>query len=147
MNEHPIFGKVIHTYTTKEAVADRMLFKVDLKDSKELGINYPVYLTREVYFKYIRVPKGMEAEQDESGRLYDMLFMFVMKVRALRDDNNEIMFEFLCRLKDQGDWESHERLADSTDRQTRIVTLRATVRAQDFDDPSPAIFILKPFED
>jgi hypothetical protein len=33
------------------------------------------------------------------------------------------------------------------DRMMRTITLKAVIQAQDFDDPSPAIFIMKPQED
>ena len=32
-------------------------------------------------------------------------------------------------------------------RNMRLVTLKSIIQAQDFDDPSPAIFIMKPSED
>jgi hypothetical protein len=44
-----------------------------------------------------------------------------------------------------GDWEKNEKI--DGDRLIRTVTLKAFITAQDFDDPSPAIFIMKPDED
>ena len=68
--------KIISTYTTKEAVADGTLVLVADSESKEAGIKYPVYLTRAVWDKYVEVPAGMESEQNLSGRLWDILWMF-----------------------------------------------------------------------
>jgi hypothetical protein len=85
----------------------------------------------------------MEGEQDESGRLWDILWMFRMAARKV--SGSYLEFEFICRLDDIGDWESNEVLFEG--RFLRTVRLKAMIQAQDFDDPSPAIFILKPHED
>ena len=66
--------KIISTYTTKEAVADGYLVRVADGESKEAGIKFPVYLTRAVWDKYVEVPKGMESEQNLSGRCCGSLF-------------------------------------------------------------------------
>ena len=56
--------EVIDTYSTKQAVEDGFLVRVDQKISKEAGIKYPVYLTRAVWDKYVEVPEGFEGVQD-----------------------------------------------------------------------------------
>jgi hypothetical protein len=143
MNEHPIFGKIIYTYTTKEAVADGTLVIVDSKISQEAGIKYPVYLTQAVETKYVQVPNELFGEQDYEGRLWDILVMCVFA--AKKENGFRLLFEFICRLPNKGDWEKNEsqylHYPDS-----RMVTLKAEIRAHDFDDPSPAIFIMKPGE-
>ena len=73
--------KIVSTYSTKEAVADGFLVKVDSKAAKEASIKFPVYLTRAVWNKYVEVPKGMEGVQDLSGRLWDVLYMFAFHAR------------------------------------------------------------------
>lgn len=143
MNEHPFFGKVIHTYTTKEAVADGVLVKVDPAISSEAGIKYPVYLTRAVYQKYVCVPDELRNEQDHEGRLWDILFMFAFKARTTKE--NSMTFTVIVRLPNTGDWESNEKRC--SDNNQREVRLHAVINAQDFDDPSPAIFLMKPGED
>jgi len=135
--------QVIFTYTTKEAVADGTLVRVSDYMSKECGIKYPVYLTRAVWDKYVKVPAGMEFEQDLSGRMWDILWMF--RNVAARNPEALLMFKLNCRLPDKGDCEKNEKI--DGDRLTRTVTLKAFITAQDFDDPSPAIFIMKPDED
>jgi type I site-specific restriction endonuclease len=58
-NEDPIFGKVISTYTTREAVADGFLIELLPTVSTELrdaGIRVPAYLTTGVWEKYVEVP-------------------------------------------------------------------------------------------
>lgn len=64
---------VIHAYSRKEALADGVL--VDVSDmAAEAGFKYPVALTRAVWERYVEVPRGVEG-QDESGRLWDILWM------------------------------------------------------------------------
>ena len=69
--------KVISTYTTKEAVADGVLVRVKDTEPKEVGIRFPVYLSQGVFSKYVKVPAGYEAEQDENGCLCDILNTFL----------------------------------------------------------------------
>jgi hypothetical protein len=139
--------EVIDTYSTKQAVEDGFLVRVDQKISKEAGIKYPVYLTRAVWDKYVELPKGFENVQDLDGRLWDILFMFMFAARACPQAT--LMYKLNVVLADKGDWEPNEKLDPDLDgnRSMRLVTLKAVIQAQDFDDPSPAIFIMKPSED
>jgi hypothetical protein len=59
--------KIVSTYSTREAVAEGFMVKVDSKASEESGIKFPVYLTRAVWDKYVEVPKGMEQLKNLSG--------------------------------------------------------------------------------
>lgn len=136
---------VISTYTTREAVSDGFLVKVEAEASKEAGIKYPVYMTRAVWEKYVEVPQGMEGIQNLSGRLWDVLYMFAFHARNVRSDS--LLFDFISFMPDAGNWEPNEKLETPENHFNRLVTLKAVVQAQDFDDPSPAIFIMKPDED
>jgi hypothetical protein len=84
--------EIVSTYSTKEAVADGFLVKVDSKASEEAGIKFPVYLTRKVWDKYVEVPKGMEQLQNLSGRLWDVLFMFAFHARNV--SSNFLQYDF-----------------------------------------------------
>jgi len=137
--------EIVSTYSTREAVADGFLVKVDSKASEEAGIKFPVYLTRAVWDKYVEVPKGMELLQNLSGRLWDVLFMFAFHARNV--SSNFLQYDFISYLPDEGNWEPNEKLETPENRLNRLVTLKAVIQAQDFDDPSPAIFIMKPDED
>ena len=137
--------KIVSTYSTKQAVDDGFLVKVESEASREAGIKFPVYLTRAAWDKYVEVPKGMELYQNLSGRLWDLLYMFAFVAR--KTDGANLTFVFYCAIPDNGNWEEHEVLEDKNNRQLRRVTLKAVIQAQDFDDPSPAIFIMKPNED
>lgn len=138
---------VIDTYSTKQAVEDGYLVRIDQKISKEAGIKYPVYLTRAVWDKYVSVPRGFQKVQDVDGRLWDVLYMFAVVARTC--DKQLLMFQLNVKLPCTLNWESNEKrdpeLSDKHN--TRIVTLKSVIQPQDFDDPSPAIFIMKPSED
>ena len=139
--------EVIDTYSTKQAVEDGFLVLVDSKVSKEAGIKYPVYLTRAVWDKYVEVPDVPNAGQSIDGRLWDVLYMFMFAARAC--SGQTLNYQLNVVLADKGDWEPNERLDPDLDgnREMRLVTLKSVIQARDFDDPSPAIFIMKPSED
>lgn len=137
--------EIVSTYSTKQAVDDGFLVKVASESSKEVGIKFQVYLTRAVWDKYVEVPKGMELVQNLSGRLWDVLFMFAFHARNV--SSNFLQFDFISFMPDEGNWEPNEKLESPENRLNRLVTLKAVIQAQDFDDPSPAIFIMKPNED
>jgi len=136
--------KVISVYSTKDAVADGVLVRVKDAESKETGIKFPVYLSQGVFSKYVQVPTGFENEQDQTGRLFDILNMFRHAARSC--SGNYLEFHFLSLIPDNDNWESNE-IFESGNRTYRLVKLKAIIQPQDFDDPSPAIFILKPSED
>jgi hypothetical protein len=69
----------------------------------------------------------------------------MFRIAAKSTPGQLLLFKLNCRLPDSGDWEKNERI--DGDRLTRTVMLKAFITAQDFDDPSPAIFIMKPDED
>ena len=139
--------EVIDTYSTKQAVEDGFLVLVDQKISKEAGIKYPVYLTRAVWDKYVELPEGFENVQNLDGRLWDVLYMFTFAARAC--NKATLNYKLNVMLADKGDWEPNEKLDPDLvgNRNTRLVTLKSIIQARDFDDPSPAIFIMKPSED
>ena len=138
---------LIFSFSTKDAVEEGSLVKVDQKILKEAGIKLPVYLTRAVWDKYVEVPDVPNAGQSIDGRLWDVLYMFLFAARAC--SGNMLTYQLNVVLADKGDWEPNEKLDPDMngDRTMRLITLKAVMQAQDFDDPSPAIFIMKPSED
>ncbi len=134
---------VISSYTRREAVEDGVQVEISSEMSKGAGIKYPVYFTRGVYDKYVVVPKGMD-HQDQNGRLWDILFMFVLKAR--QTPSAELKFKFCCQLPDAGDWTKYEKVCEGN-RLLREVTLKGIISPLDIDDPSPAVTILFPDED
>lgn len=72
---------VIYSYTRRQAVADGMQFRAPAALAAEAGIRWPVYITSAVYEEAIRIPAGVEA-QDETGRLWDVLWLAALTARA-----------------------------------------------------------------
>lgn len=83
MNESP-FGKVIYSYTRAQAVEDGVLVDVT-SVAREAGIGFPVAITRAVFDKCVEVPDGIES-QDESGRLWDVVWMLRANIHRTSGD-------------------------------------------------------------
>ncbi len=72
-NPNP-FDPVTSTYTRARAIEDGIL--VDVSDTaREAGFNIPVAVTRTVWERIVALPDGYRGFQDESGRLWDVLWM------------------------------------------------------------------------
>jgi hypothetical protein len=135
--------KIISTYTRAEAMEDGVQIAIPEEASKEAGIKFPVFFTQRVYDKYVRVPKGMD-HQDENGRLWDILYMFALQAR--KASSSVLIFEFVCQLPDDGNWTKYESICEGN-QLFRLVTLRAEIGPLDIDDPNPSITIMLPDED
>jgi hypothetical protein len=64
---------LIYAYTREQALADGVLCDVS-EMAREVGISLPTAVTTAVWDRYVRVPKTC-AGQDETGRLWDILWM------------------------------------------------------------------------
>jgi len=135
---------LIFSYTTKEAVQDGSLVKVDPEISSGAAIKFPVYFSQAAWQKYVKVPEGITGCQDIQGRLWDILYMFAWKAKTCNE--SILNFNFNCQIPNAGNWEPNERKSNLPFN-FREITLKAVITAQDIDDPSPAIFIMKPWED
>ena len=135
---------IIFSYTTKQAVEDGVLVKADSKLSAGSAIKFPVYFTVTVWDKYIKIPDEFKGIQDFNGRLGDILFMFAFQ--AKKCSAPVLSFKFTCRVPKSLPWSQNETKS-SISFQYRDVRLKAVISAQDIDDPSPAIFIMLPWED
>jgi len=134
----------IFSYTTKQAVDDGVLVKIDSGILTEVGIKFPVYLTDRVYRRYIEVPADAKGLQDLDGRLFDLLYMFALE--AQRSEGSHLNFTFICLLRKDSTTQANEKKSELS-RYHREITLKSVISAQDIDDPSPAIFIMLPSED
>jgi len=119
---------VIFKYTREQAIADGVL--VDVSEmAKEAGIRHPVALTSSVWFGFVDVPDEVRGEQDEEGRLWDILTMFALAAR-----------------KEGGQWLSFQVLVKNrAGTGPEPVTLKA--HCGPGDDPEPVITIMLPNED
>lgn len=136
--------KEIYSYTTKQAVDDGVLVKIDSGILTEIGIKFPVYLTDTVYRRYVEIPADARDHQDLDGRLFDLLYMFAIK--AKNTDSPLLKFTFTCLVRQDAIAQANETKSELS-RFHKEVKLRATITAQDIDDASPAIFIMLPWED
>lgn len=67
-------GEVIYGYSRKEAIADGVLIDVS-QTAREAGIRFPVALTVGAWQEFVAVPPNKVGQQDEAGRLWDVLWM------------------------------------------------------------------------
>ena len=89
-NKSP-FGDTISSYSRQQALDDGYLIDVS-KSAKEAGIRFPVAMTRAVFDKYVAVPEELEGIQDESGRLWDIVWMLTHAIRSTHSDTDEMRF-------------------------------------------------------
>ncbi|GAB1458100.1 hypothetical protein MASR2M48_34080 [Spirochaetota bacterium] len=75
----------IFSYTRKQAIEDGVL--IDITEiAREVGIKVPIAITSGLYHAYI---KTNIPSQDETGRLWDIIFLFMISARYCSDS---IMF-------------------------------------------------------
>jgi hypothetical protein len=134
MNEQPnltdIFGPPIYSYTRKQALADG--FQIDVTSTaQEAGIRFPFFITRGVWDAYVAVPPDVTG-QDESGRLWDLVWMTRFGIIRSRPGVDRIPVALYVR---------------NDNHRSRLVKLIATCGPLDIDDPKPAITLMLPDED
>lgn len=134
----------IYTYTTKQAVEDGVLVKLDPEIVRQTPVILPVYFTDTVWRRYVEVPDEFKRTQHLNARIGDILFMFAFQAKQC--SGSVLKFKFTCQIP-----KSHGTLTNETKSsisfQHREVELKAVISAQDVDDPKPAIFIMLPTED
>jgi hypothetical protein len=124
----PIFGEVIASYTRAQALADGEQIEVTAT-AREAGITFPVFLTRAVWSEFVEVPDGVTC-QDESGRLWDIIWM--LRTAARQTPGPLLRFQFYVR---------------NDNRKPKLVTLKAECGPRDIEDAQPAITVMLPEED
>ena len=124
------FGKIIFSYTRKQALADGVQVDVSAM-AKEAGIKFPVFVTRTVYDSYVTVPPDV-FDQEWRGRLWDIVWMTRHAIQKSQPGDDRIVVELYVR---------------NDNRKPRLVKLVAVCSALDIDDATPAITILLPDED
>src|SRR5947208_2845555 len=77
---------LIHVYTRENALADGVLVDVS-ETAREAGINWPVAVSAAAFGQYVEVPHGVFC-QDEAGRLWDVVYMLSLALRALSRRGN-----------------------------------------------------------
>jgi hypothetical protein len=123
-------AELISSYSRAQAIEDGLLVDVSSM-AWEAGIKFPVAMTRTVWGKYVEGPEGVKC-QDETGRLWDILWMF--RCAAARFTGDTLFFKLYVRNHNR-EW------LDSRD----LVTLEAICGPG--DTPEPVITIMLPDED
>ena len=127
-----IFGEVISSYSRAQAIADGILVDVS-ETAREAGFVFPVAMTRAAWSDCVEWSEAdslRQIYQDESGRLWDVLWM---ASRAARHGGEEIRFQ-LYRVARGG-----------RGTRPRLVTLKALCGPG--DDGEPVITLMLPDED
>ena len=89
-NESP-FGSIIYAYTREQAIEDGTLVAVDLKTAREAGIKFPVALTAAVWTSCVEWNSArLGTSQDESGRLWDVVWMAAHAMRKASGSECEV---------------------------------------------------------
>ena len=129
------FGNVISTYTRTQAIEDGVLIDAGAM-AKEAGFKWPVALTSAVWgdcVAWTEDDSRQQIYQDESGRLWDLIYMASHAIRTSKDSGDRLLFQ-LYRVPRDG--HSTEAV---------LVTLRLIVGPGDAGEP--VITILLPNED
>ena len=128
--------RVIHTYTRAEALADGVLVDVTAT-AKEAGFKVPTAVTAAVFDECIEWTEENAEQsrtyQDQAGRLWDVLYLAVVKARSLRGRRqNQLLYELRVVPRPSHD---HPRLR----------TLKLVIGPG--DDAEPVATIMLPNED
>lgn len=138
-----VFGPVIYAYTRAQAIEDGVLVDVS-KLACEAGIKFPTAVTSAVFHEYVETPPELKGLQDDTGRLWDIVWMLSFAIRSGRIEGAQGTFEVIIAKPDKGDWQSNEKPHEG-DREKRLVTLKAVCGPS--DDGSACITVMRPEED
>ena len=138
-NESPLFTaeNVIHVYTRAQALADGVL--IDAAElAREAGFRYPVALTAEAWAECVaweQEDSQRQTHQDVTGRLWDVLWMASVAIRARggTSQSSRIPFQLLVVPR------------DGKSRRAREVTLHVHIGPGDLGEP--VLTIMMPGED
>ena len=108
---HNLFGEVIYSYTRAQAIEDGVL--IDATEmANEAGFKWPVALTVAAWSDCVAwsdADNEHQVYQDQSGRLWDVLFMASFAVRTANNANRQLQFD-LQRIPRNGQSTTSQRL-------------------------------------
>ncbi len=120
---------LVHSYTRAQALADGCLVDVSEK-AREAGFKVPVALTVAVWADCVVWDQEREGtHQDQSGRLWDLLYMAAFEARRRR--NAQVVPFGLLRVPRRG---------------SRPELIQLTMHIGPGDDAEPVITIMEPGE-
>ena len=90
-----LFGDTIYSYTRAQAIEDGVL--IDATEmAKEAGFKWPLALTAAAWSDCVAwsdADNNHQVYQDQSGRLWDVLFMASYAVRTASNVNQQLQFD------------------------------------------------------
>ncbi len=116
------------TYPWTHAVRNGLLIDVT-PTARGIGFNYPVAVTRAVWFRCVQPHEGAEG-QDETRRLSNVLDTLIGRIRSIAGPGDALHYQ--VRVRDDN-------------REPRAVTLKAVVAFD--DDGWPCLRVSLPEED
>ena len=129
------FGDIISTYTRAQAIEDGVLIDIS-STAKEAGFEWPVAMTAGAWADCVAwsdTDSQAQVYQDQSGRLWDVIFMAFQAISLSRETGDRLLFR-LYRVPRDG---------HSTD--AEVTTLKLVVGPGDGGEP--VITIVLPHED
>ena len=130
--DESFFGEVISTYTRAQAIEDGVLVDAS-STAQDVGFTISVALTSTVWADCVAWTdddKQEQVHQDQSGRLYDVLFMAAFAIRTSAVSSDRLLYE-LYRVPRDG---------YSTD--AKPVTLKLIIGPGDHGEPVTTILML-----
>jgi len=100
--QESFYGEVISTYTRAQAIEDGVLVDAGSM-AQEVGFTGPVALTSTVWADCVAwtdEDSKKQVHQDQSGRLYDVLFMAAFAVRASNRSGDRLLYELYRVTRD-----------------------------------------------
>ncbi|HZW61272.1 MAG TPA: DUF6573 family protein [Candidatus Babeliales bacterium] len=89
MKINDLYGDTIYSYTRAQAIEDGVLIDVSVM-ANEAGFRVPVAITNTVWDNYVcwtDMDTDKQTFQDQSGRLWDLLWMLYMSAKHSRGEN------------------------------------------------------------
>lgn len=129
-----LFGNVVYTYTRANAIADGELVDVSVI-AKEAGFRLHVAVTRTVWEKCVAwnlIDNKTQVNQDESGRLWDVIWMLRCAINSFKDKS--VMQYRLYVIP-----------RDGRSRRPKLTTLKASIHCG--DEGEAVITVMLPDED
>ena len=83
---------IISAYTRAQAIEDGVLIDVT-NTAKEAGFKIHTVVTQGVWGECVEVPESLKGEQDEIGRLWDILNVLMFSIREGNADKDRINFQ------------------------------------------------------
>ena len=135
-----IFGEVISSYTRAQALEDGVLVDAGPM-AEEIGFRFPVALTSAVWADCVAWTDSDSQKkpfQDQSGRLYDVLFMAAFAIRTSEQSSDRLLYGALL-------YELYRVPRDGFSTEAKPVTLKLIIGPGDHGEP--VVTILLPEED